>query len=110
MGAYVAHQVAQHLAEARLVGPDEEGALRADGDRAVGLLGAEVGGGVADQAGEVDVLTGPGAYLLGTASPSSASRARQVVVGKGPLVYDVEPAGVAEGEVDAVNQLRPDRL
>ncbi|WP_328224741.1 MMPL family transporter [Streptomyces sp. NBC_00310] len=55
-------------------------------------------------------VPGPGAYLLGTTSPSSASRARQVVVGEGPLVYDVETAGVAEGEVDAVNQLRPNRL
>ncbi|WLW58449.1 MMPL family transporter [Streptomyces sp. YU58] len=60
----------------------------------------------------------PGTYLLAT-DPLSAeglsygSRAREVVVGSGPLVYDVELAevsdvsgvsGVSEGEVDAVNR------
>ncbi|MEW2558057.1 MMPL family transporter [Streptomyces griseorubiginosus] len=42
----------------------------------------------------------PGTYLLAAAAPSYGSRARHVVVGEGPLVYDVE---LAEGEVDAVN-------
>ncbi|MFF4487021.1 MMPL family transporter [Streptomyces sp. NPDC001544] len=42
----------------------------------------------------------PGAYLLAVTAGSYGSKARQVVVGDGPLVYDVE---VAEGEVDAVN-------
>ncbi|MFF1718948.1 MMPL family transporter [Streptomyces sviceus] len=42
----------------------------------------------------------PGTYLLATTAPTYGSRARQVVVGEGPLVYDVE---LAEGEVDAVN-------
>jgi RND superfamily putative drug exporter len=42
----------------------------------------------------------PGTYLLSTTAPSYASRARQVTVGDGPLVCDVE---LAEGEVDAVN-------
>jgi RND superfamily putative drug exporter len=45
-------------------------------------------------------VPGPGSYLLATAAPSYGSRARQVVVGDGPLVCDVE---LAEGEVDAVN-------
>jgi putative drug exporter of the RND superfamily len=44
----------------------------------------------------------PGTYLLAATSPAHTSRARQVDVGEGPLVYDVELAGVAEGEVDAV--------
>ncbi|MGW2641372.1 MMPL family transporter [Streptomyces sp. NPDC001348] len=42
----------------------------------------------------------PGAYLLAVTAGSYGSKARQVVVGDGPLVYDVE---VAEGEVDAVS-------
>jgi RND superfamily putative drug exporter len=45
----------------------------------------------------------PGTYLLAATSPAHTSRARQVDVGEGPLVYDVELAGVAEGEVDAVS-------
>ncbi|NUQ98736.1 MAG: MMPL family transporter [Streptomyces sp.] len=42
----------------------------------------------------------PGTYLLATSATSYGSRAAQVVVTDGPLVYDVE---LAEGEVDAVN-------
>lgn len=42
----------------------------------------------------------PGTYLLATAAESYGSRAGQVVVTEGPLVYDVE---LAEGGVDAVN-------
>jgi RND superfamily putative drug exporter len=42
----------------------------------------------------------PGTYLLATTAPAYGSRARHVVVGEGPLVYDVE---LVEGEVDAVN-------
>ncbi|MFC5215307.1 MMPL family transporter [Streptomyces coerulescens] len=42
----------------------------------------------------------PGTYLLATSAESYASRAGQVVVTEGPLVYDVE---LAEGGVDAVN-------
>ncbi|MFJ8634366.1 MMPL family transporter [Streptomyces sp. NPDC093568] len=42
----------------------------------------------------------PGTYLLATSAESYGSRAGQVVVTEGPLVYDVE---LAEGEVDAVN-------
>ncbi|KKD04508.1 MMPL family transporter [Streptomyces sp. WM6386] len=42
----------------------------------------------------------PGTYLLSASAPSHGSRAGQVVVGEGPLVYDVE---LAEGELDAVN-------
>ncbi|UUU28181.1 MMPL family transporter [Streptomyces sp. DSM 40750] len=49
-------------------------------------------------------VPGPGTYLLATTSPSYPSGTRQAVVGEGPLVFDVELAGVAEGEVDAVNQ------
>ncbi|MCX4698406.1 MMPL family transporter [Streptomyces sp. NBC_01373] len=45
-------------------------------------------------------VPGPGTYLLATTAPSYGSRARQVEVGDGPLVCDVE---LAEGEVDAVN-------
>ncbi|WDF44780.1 MMPL family transporter [Streptomyces sp. T12] len=47
----------------------------------------------------------PGTYLLATAATSYGSRAGQVVVADGPLVYDVELAEgePAEGEVDAVN-------
>jgi RND superfamily putative drug exporter len=45
-------------------------------------------------------VPGPGTYLLATTAPSYGSRARQVTVGDGPLVCDVE---LAEGEVDAVN-------
>lgn len=48
----------------------------------------------------------PGTYLLATTATPYASRARQVLVGDGPLVHDVEltdAADVAEGEVDAVN-------
>ncbi|WP_093790436.1 MMPL family transporter [Streptomyces sp. cf124] len=49
-------------------------------------------------------VPGPGPYLLATTTaPPHVSRARQVVVGEGPLVCDVELAGVAEGEVDVVN-------
>jgi RND superfamily putative drug exporter len=42
----------------------------------------------------------PGTYLLAATAASYGSRAGQVVVGEGPLVYDVE---LAEGELDAVN-------
>ncbi|MFE0249740.1 MMPL family transporter [Streptomyces sp. NPDC059010] len=42
----------------------------------------------------------PGTYLLAASAESYGSRAGQVVVADGPLVYDVE---LAEGEVDAVN-------
>ncbi|KMS67630.1 membrane protein [Streptomyces viridochromogenes] len=42
----------------------------------------------------------PGTYLLAVTAASYGSRAGQVVVTEGPLVYDVE---LAEGEVDAVN-------
>ncbi|MBE8474311.1 MMPL family transporter [Streptomyces justiciae] len=42
----------------------------------------------------------PGTYLLAATAASYGSRAGHVVVGEGPLVYDVE---LAEGEVDAVN-------
>ncbi|MGW1746159.1 MMPL family transporter [Streptomyces sp. NPDC002092] len=42
----------------------------------------------------------PGTYLLATSATSYGSRAAQVMVTDGPLVYDVE---LAEGEVDAVN-------
>ncbi|MFI7411275.1 MMPL family transporter [Streptomyces sp. NPDC049627] len=42
----------------------------------------------------------PGTYLLATSAESYGSRAGQVVVADGPLVYDVE---LAEGGVDAVN-------
>ncbi|MFC8346248.1 MMPL family transporter [Streptomyces sp. NPDC057280] len=42
----------------------------------------------------------PGTYLLAATAASYGSRAGHVVVGDGPLVYDVE---LAEGEVDAVN-------
>ncbi|MEU5596561.1 MMPL family transporter [Streptomyces sp. NPDC020298] len=45
-------------------------------------------------------VPGPGSYLLAVTAGAHGSRARHVVVGDGPLVYDVE---VAEGEVDAVN-------
>ncbi|MGW0819840.1 MMPL family transporter [Streptomyces sp. NPDC002845] len=45
----------------------------------------------------------PGTYLLAATAQPYASRARHVVVDEGPLVYDVELAEVAEGEVDAVN-------
>ncbi|MFD7403982.1 MMPL family transporter [Streptomyces sp. NPDC059866] len=45
-------------------------------------------------------VPGPGTYLLAATASSYASRAGHVVVGEGPLVYDVE---LAEGEVDAVN-------
>ncbi|ANS67454.1 integral membrane export protein [Streptomyces lincolnensis] len=49
----------------------------------------------------------PGRYLLSTEDASYGSRARDVVVGAGPLVYDVELAEVSaadsEDEVDAVN-------
>ncbi|MFF4358635.1 MMPL family transporter [Streptomyces sp. NPDC001604] len=45
-------------------------------------------------------VPGPGTYLLATSATSYGSRAAQVVVTDGPLVYDVE---LAEGEVDAVN-------
>ncbi|MGI5377733.1 MMPL family transporter [Streptomyces sp. CA-251387] len=40
----------------------------------------------------------PGTYLLATTAESYGSRAGQVVVADGPLVYDVE---LAEGELDA---------
>ncbi|MCF1595146.1 MMPL family transporter [Streptomyces muensis] len=42
----------------------------------------------------------PGTYLLAATAESYESRAAQVVVADGPLVYDVE---LADGEVDAVN-------
>ncbi|MFF7164875.1 MMPL family transporter [Streptomyces sp. NPDC008086] len=42
----------------------------------------------------------PGTYLLAVTAESYGSRAAQVVVADGPLVYDVE---LADGEVDAVN-------
>ncbi len=42
----------------------------------------------------------PGTYLLAATAESYGSRAVQVVVAVGPLVYDVE---LADGEVDAVN-------
>ncbi|MFI8530642.1 MMPL family transporter [Streptomyces aquilus] len=42
----------------------------------------------------------PGTYLLAATAASYGSRAGHVVVGEGPLVYDVE---LADGEVDAVN-------
>ncbi|WP_461080044.1 MMPL family transporter [Streptomyces deserti] len=42
----------------------------------------------------------PGTYLLATTAPSYPSRATQVAVTDGPLVYDVE---LAASEVDAVN-------
>jgi RND superfamily putative drug exporter len=42
----------------------------------------------------------PGTYLLSAEAPSYASRLWQIVVGDGPLVYDVE---LAEGRVDTVN-------
>jgi RND superfamily putative drug exporter len=42
----------------------------------------------------------PGTYLLAASAESYGSRAGQVLVTEGPLVYDVE---LAEGEVDAVN-------
>ncbi|WAZ27177.1 MMPL family transporter [Streptomyces cinnabarinus] len=42
----------------------------------------------------------PGTYLLAATAPAYGSRARSVVVGGEPLVYDVE---LAEGELDAVN-------
>ncbi|WP_142147266.1 MMPL family transporter [Streptomyces sp. SLBN-31] len=45
-------------------------------------------------------VPGSGTYLLTVTAPSYGTRAQQVVVGAGPLVYDVE---LAEGEVDAVN-------
>ena len=45
-------------------------------------------------------VPGPGAYLLSATAAGHAARARQVTVGEGPLVYDVE---LAEDEVDAVN-------
>ncbi|MGW4732033.1 MMPL family transporter [Streptomyces shenzhenensis] len=45
-------------------------------------------------------VPGPGTYLLAATSASYGSRARHVVVGGGPLVYDVE---LADHEVDAVN-------
>ncbi|MFD7279014.1 MMPL family transporter [Streptomyces sp. NPDC059862] len=48
-------------------------------------------------------VPGPGTYLLAATASGLSSRARHVVVGEGPLVYDVELADVAEGEVDAVN-------
>ncbi|MET8448398.1 MMPL family transporter [Streptomyces sp. NPDC005209] len=42
----------------------------------------------------------PGSYLLAVTAGSHGSKARQVTVADGPVVYDVE---LAEGEVDAVN-------
>ena len=42
----------------------------------------------------------PGTYLLSVSASSYGSRASQVVVSEGPLVYDVE---LAEGELDSVN-------
>ncbi|WP_409470105.1 carboxypeptidase-like regulatory domain-containing protein [Streptomyces sp. HC307] len=48
-------------------------------------------------------VPGPGTYLLAATATGLASRAGHVVAGEGPLVYDVELAEMAEGEVDAVN-------
>lgn len=48
----------------------------------------------------------PGAYLLAATAPSYDSRARQVTVTDGPLVYDVELTEASEAgadEMDAVN-------
>ncbi|MET8942169.1 MMPL family transporter [Streptomyces sp. NPDC004542] len=45
-------------------------------------------------------VPGPGSYLLAVTAGAHGAKARHVVVGDGPLVYDVE---VAEGEVDAVS-------
>lgn len=44
---------------------DEEGAVGGDRDRAIGLLGAQVGGGVADEAGQVDVAQAEFGVLVG---------------------------------------------
>jgi RND superfamily putative drug exporter len=49
----------------------------------------------------VVAVPGPGTYLLAATTADLGARARHVVVGEGPLVYDVELVG--EGEVDAVN-------
>ncbi|MFF0199189.1 MMPL family transporter [Streptomyces sp. NPDC005017] len=49
----------------------------------------------------VVAVPGPGTYLLSASAGGHGARARQVAVGDGPLVYDVEL--VAEGEVDPVN-------
>ncbi|MFE9023033.1 MMPL family transporter [Streptomyces sp. NPDC007808] len=46
-------------------------------------------------------VPGPGTYLLATTAEPYGSRAGQVVVADGPLVYDVE---LAEGELDAVRR------
>lgn len=46
-------------------------------------------------------VPGPGPYLLAATSASYVSRARQVVVGEGPLVFDMGLAGVVEGKVGA---------
>ncbi|MDQ0932138.1 RND superfamily putative drug exporter [Streptomyces turgidiscabies] len=48
----------------------------------------------------------PGTYLLATTAPSYGSRARQVTIEDGPLMYDVElpePSEEGADEVDAVN-------
>ncbi|WP_369036783.1 MMPL family transporter [Streptomyces adonidis] len=45
----------------------------------------------------------PGAYLLSATEPSYGSRARQVTVEDGPLVYDVELTEASEDEMDTVN-------
>lgn len=48
----------------------------------------------------------PGTYLLAATAPSYGSRARQVTIEDGPLVYDVElpePSEEGADEVDAVN-------
>ncbi|MET9734767.1 MMPL family transporter [Streptomyces sp. NPDC006458] len=49
----------------------------------------------------VVAVPGPGTYLLSASAGGHGARARHVVVGEAPLVYDVEL--LAEGEVDAVN-------
>ncbi|MFJ5261321.1 MMPL family transporter [Streptomyces sp. NPDC088387] len=48
-------------------------------------------------------VPGPGSYLLAATAHPHASHARHLMVGDGPLVFDVELGEVAEGEVDAVN-------
>ncbi|MBB5927435.1 MMPL family transporter [Streptomyces echinatus] len=45
-------------------------------------------------------VPGPGSYLLAVTAGTHGLRAQHVIVGEGPLVYDVE---LTEGEMDAVN-------
>ncbi|WP_105973601.1 MMPL family transporter [Streptomyces geranii] len=47
----------------------------------------------------------PGTYLLATAAESYGSRARQVTVTDGPLVYDVELREPSEDEADEMNSV-----